>query len=161
MLCNCGEKRKFYCEISRLKIFLKIEIYKIYRKINSWSKFEDRSPMKLMSKMQIKLENSLCNSRNSPIEKRRWLVKDCTRAQNEFSFSKIERQCCSVLLFCFCQLFDLFECHGQPRTIVKDQIDENKVEANWTLPFTQSMSCNSLLTGGRVFLFHVWFCTFC
>jgi hypothetical protein len=34
-------------------IFLKIEIYKIYRKINSWSKFEDRSPMKLMSKMQI------------------------------------------------------------------------------------------------------------
>ena len=27
--------------------------------MNSWSKFEDRSPMKLMSKMQIKLENSL------------------------------------------------------------------------------------------------------
>jgi hypothetical protein len=29
------------------------------------------------------------------------------------------------LLFCFCQLFDLFECHGQPRNIVKDEIDEN------------------------------------
>jgi hypothetical protein len=41
------------------KDFLKIKIYKIYRKINSWSKFEDGSPMKLMSKMLIKLENSL------------------------------------------------------------------------------------------------------
>jgi hypothetical protein len=71
ILCNCGERlknslvsdffksEKFYYEISTLKIFLKIEIYKIYRKINSWSKFEDRSPMKLMIKMQIKLENSL------------------------------------------------------------------------------------------------------
>jgi hypothetical protein len=67
ILCNCGERlknslvsdffksEKFYYEISTLKIFLKIEIYKIDRKINSWSKLEDKSPMKIMSKMELKL----------------------------------------------------------------------------------------------------------
>jgi hypothetical protein len=35
-----------------------------------------------------------------------------------------------------------------------------KVEAKWTLPFTQSMSCNSLLTGGRVFCFMFGFVLF-
>jgi hypothetical protein len=56
-------------------------------------------------------------------------VKICPREQNEFQIQE-NRAAMLFLLFCFCQLFDLFECHGQPRIIVKDQIDENKVEAN-------------------------------
>ena len=64
-------KAKILLRNFHTKDFLKIEIYKIYRKINSWSKFEDRSPMKLMSKMQIKLENSL------PVLNDNFLFKFC------------------------------------------------------------------------------------
>ena len=42
----------------------------------------------------------------------------------ERAFIQQNRAAMLFLLFCFCQLFDLFGCHGQPRIIVS-QIDES------------------------------------
>ena len=90
-----------------------------------------------------------CNSRNSPYIKAS-LTSERLRVQNELLSSKIEWHCC---FYCF--VFVNFSmnakeyCEGSNRWKLKT----SKVEANWTLPFTQSMS-------NRWTCFFVWFCTF-
>ena len=66
----------------------------------------------------------------------------------ERAFIQQNRVAMLFLLFWFCQFFDLFECHGQSRNIVKDQIDDNTKP----LRLKQIEFCRSL-TGGRAFLF--------
>jgi hypothetical protein len=48
---------------------------------------------------------------------RRWLIKYCTRAQKSFHPAKSSGNVVFTVLFM--STFDLFECHGQPRNIVK------------------------------------------
>jgi hypothetical protein len=69
------------------------------------------------------------------IQKRRRLYRKIVGGHAERAFNQQNRVAMLFLLFCFCQLVDLFECHVQPRNIVKDKIDESmhktsKVEAN-------------------------------
>jgi hypothetical protein len=80
--------------------------------------------MKIMREMQLNCKKPSRSSRNFLFIKAS-LTSKILYAGVERAFVQQNRVAMFFLLFCFCQLFDLFECHGQPRNIVKDQIDES------------------------------------